>query len=375
MQFMQKELNKEMKKIVIVVGTRPNLVKITQFKKEVQKFENLELKLVHTGQHSNAKMSDVFLEQFQIEIDYFLGITANTPNQLIGEIITKLEGVLLEYQPDLVLCVGDVNSTLATAICTNKLQIKLGHIESGLRSNDRLMPEEINRILTDEITDICFVTEQSGLINLLESGKKQEEIEFVGNTMIDTLVAFQTKIDDSNVLIENQLEPESYFLVTLHRPSNVDTKENLLRVINLLKAISKVKKVVFPIHPRTQNNLKKFNLYNQFLEIENIIILSPQDYFSFQKLIKHSFCVITDSGGIQEETTFQQIPCITLRENTERPSTLIEGTNVLLKFDEDAVLKSVKTIGEGTFKKGTIPKLWDGKATVRILEKCNQFLS
>jgi len=364
-----------MKKIIIVVGTRPNLVKITQFKKEVQKFKNLELKLVHTGQHSNAKMSDVFLEQFNISIDYFLGISAKTPNQLIGEIIIKLEKVLLDYKPDLVLCVGDVNSTLATAICSNKLQIKLGHIESGLRSNDRLMPEEINRILTDEITDICFVTEQSGLINLLESGKKREEIEFVGNTMIDTLVAFQKNISEAKVLKENNLETQAYFLVTLHRPSNVDSLENLQKVINLLEAVSKIKTVVFPIHPRTENNLKKFNLFDQFLEIENLITLSPQDYFSFQKLIKHSFCVITDSGGIQEETTFQQIPCITLRENTERPSTITEGTNVLLKFDEGIVLETIKTIAEGNFKKGRIPKLWDGNATIRILEKCNQLLS
>lgn len=364
-----------MKKILIVVGTRPNLVKITQFKKEAEKFDDLEVKIVHTGQHHNQQMSDVFLQQFNIEIDYFLGIEAATPNQLIGEIILKLEDVVNQYQPNLILCVGDVNSTLATAICANKLGIKLGHIESGLRSNDRSMPEEINRILTDEITDICFVTEQSGFDNLIDNGKQKHQIEFVGNTMIDTLVAFQKEIDASSIIKELTIKENDYFLVTLHRPSNVDAKEKLEKVISLLKEISNLKMVVFPIHPRTENNLKNHQLYDDLLEIKNLKIVKPQGYFAFQKLIKHSFCVITDSGGIQEETTFQQIPCITLRENTERPSTITEGTNVLLEFDNQKIVNTIDSINNGSFKKGTIPKLWDGKATGRILQKCNEILS
>jgi len=362
-------------KILIVVGTRPNFVKITQFKKVVDKFSNLELKIVHTGQHYDEKMSDVFLKQFNIEVDYFLGISNASANSLIGEIIIKLEDIIIDFKPDLLLCVGDVNSTLAAAICANKLHIKLGHIESGLRSLDREMPEEVNRILTDELADICFVTEKSGIKNLQDIGKKESQIAFVGNTMIDTLVHFTTEIEASPVLEEIQQEKRGYILVTMHRPRNVDGKEALLKIIDLFRNLNKDKNVVFPIHPRTQNSFIKFNLFETLKNIENLIIIAPQNYFSFQKLIKYSFCVITDSGGIQEETTFQQIPCITLRENTERPSTILEGTNQLMSFNTKKIQQVITNIKEGKTKKGTIPKFWDGNATERIIEKTIEYLS
>lgn len=362
------------RKILLIVGTRPNLVKITQFKKEVQNFPNLEIRIAHTGQHHTKKMSSIFLEQFNIEIDYFLGLSELSPNSLIGEIIIKLELVINTYKPDLILCVGDVNSTLATAICANKMNVKLGHIESGLRSNDKTMPEEINRILTDEISDICFVTEQSGLDNLVDY-KPNKAIEFVGNTMIDTLISFQNQIDKSSILEEIDVKKQHYFLLTMHRPSNVDDKKSLQKIIELLNQLADIHKVVFPIHPRTENSFKKFELYNEMVSIKNVKLIPPQGYFAFQKLIKYSFCVITDSGGIQEETTFQQIPCITLRENTERPVTITEGTNTLKSFDNQQIINVIDDIKTGKYKKGTIPKFWDGNATYRILQKCNQLLS
>ncbi|MFY9243566.1 MAG: UDP-N-acetylglucosamine 2-epimerase (non-hydrolyzing) [Polaribacter sp.] len=363
------------KNILIVVGTRPNFVKITQFKKVAQKYSDLDVRIVHTGQHYDEKMSAIFLKQFNIEVDYFLGITSTSANSLIGEIILQLEKVITEFSPDILLCVGDVNSTLAAAICANKLGVKLGHIESGLRSLDRQMPEEINRILTDEISDICFVTEKSGLKNLEKIGKKGHQIAFVGNTMIDTLVAFNKEIEASTILEEIAQEKHQYILVTMHRPRNVDTKKALLKIIDLFKNTTQKHHVVFSIHPRTKNSFINFNLNQSLNEINNLTIIDPQNYFAFQKLIKYSFCVITDSGGIQEETTFLQIPCITLRENTERPSTIEQGTNELMSFDTDKISATIQSISEGTFKKGTIPEFWDGNATDRILQKTIEFLA
>ena len=299
------------KRIILVVGTRPNFVKITQFKRVANKYSELELKIVHTGQHYDEKMSNIFLKQFNIEVDYFLGISNASANSLIGEIIIKLEKIVIDFKPHLLLCVGDVNSTLAAAICTNKLNIKLGHIESGLRSLDRAMPEEVNRILTDELSDICFVTEKSGIQNLKNIGKTDSQIAFVGNTMIDTLVYFTKEIEASPILEEIQQKKGAYILVTMHRPRNVDNKEALLKIIDLFKNIAQKNNIVFSIHPRTKNSFIKFELLEALNQIKNLKIIVPQNYFSCKKLIKYSLCVITDSGGIQEETTVQQIPCIT----------------------------------------------------------------
>lgn len=363
------------KRILIVVGTRPNFVKITQFKKVAKNFSNLDIKIVHTGQHFDEKMSAIFLKQFNLEVDYFLNIDNGSPNSLIAKILLKLEEVISNFKPDLLLCVGDVNSTLAAAICANKLNIKLGHIESGLRSDDREMPEEINRILTDELSNLCFVTEKSGVENLLKTGKKDHQIAFVGNTMIDTLVHFEDEIEKSTILEELVLEKKTYILTTIHRPSNVDSKEGLLKMIALFQKISLQKTVIFPIHPRTKNNLEKFDFFDNLLKINNLKVINPQNYFAFQKLIKYSFCVITDSGGIQEETTFQKIPCLTLRENTERPSTIMEGTNQLMTFDSEKIVNFIQNLQIGMAKNSTIPTFWDGNATERILQKCNQYLS
>ncbi len=363
------------KKILIVVGTRPNFVKITQFKRVAKKYQNLDLRIVHTGQHYDEKMSDIFLKQFKIEVDYFLGINSTSANNLIGKIIIELETIITGFKPHLLLCVGDVNSTLAAAICANKLDVKLGHIESGLRSLDRKMPEEINRILTDEISDICFVTEKSGLQNLKNNGKADPQIAFVGNTMIDTLVHFNDEIEASTILSDISQEKGKYILLTMHRPRNVDTKKALLKIIDLCINSAQKRNIIFPMHHRTKSSLIKHDLLDTLKRIDHLIIIEAQNYFSFQKLIKHSFCVITDSGGIQEETTFLQIPCITLRENTERPSTTEEGTNELMALDIQKIAKKIQKIAEGKNNKGTIPKYWDGNATERIIEKAMNFLS
>lgn len=360
------------KRILIVVGTRPNFVKITQFKKQAA-LQNIDLKIVHTGQHYDEKMSAIFLKQFNIEVDYFLNINGKTPNSLIGEIMIKLEEVINNFKPHLLLSVGDVNSTLAASITANKLNVKLGHVESGLRSLDREMPEEINRIITDEISDICFVTEESGIENLKNIGKSDNQIAYVGNTMIDTLVHFEEQIEASTILEET--EYKKYILITMHRPRNVDGEESLHKIISLLKNITENYNVVFSLHPRTKNSFIKNKLFDSLEAIKGLKIIPPQNYFAFQKLVKYAFCVVTDSGGIQEETTFQKIPCITLRENTERPSTITKGTNVLMSFDNEKIVNHLNSIENKLFKEGQVPDLWDGYATGRILKKCIDFLS
>ena len=364
------------KKILTVIGTRPNYIKVTQFEKEFSKYpDQFEYRLLHTGQHYDRNMRDIFFEQLKLnKIDYALGITHGTPGAQIGEIIMKMDAVVQEWKPDLIIVVGDVNSTLAASIVANKSNTKLAHVESGLRSRDLQMPEEWNRLVTDQLADFLFVTEQSGKENLLAEGKKEEQIFFVGNTMIDTLVAFESDIDASPVLNKMNLSPESYVLMTIHRPSNVDQPESLKKLADLIQFVSSNYQIVFPIHPRSMNNIKKFGLEKSFTENKNLLLTEPLDYLAFQKLIKHCKLVITDSGGIQEETTFRRIPCLTLRENTERPITIELGTNELIPFDLAVIEQKISSIEKGTFKKGTVPPLWDGKATERILKEISVHL-
>jgi UDP-N-acetylglucosamine 2-epimerase (non-hydrolysing) len=358
------------KKILTVIGTRPNYIKVTQFEKEFAKFpDQFEYRLLHTGQHYDRNMRDIFFEQLKLhKIDYALGITHGTPGAQVGEIITKMDAVVQEWKPDVIIVVGDVNSTLAASIVANKSNTKLAHVESGLRSRDLQMPEEWNRLVTDRLTDFLFVTEKSGKVNLLTEGRKEEQIFFVGNTMIDTLVAFEVDIDASPILDKMNLKPESYVLMTIHRPSNVDQPKSLKKLSELIQYVSSKYKIVFPIHPRSMNNIRKFGLEKGFSENKNLWLTDPLDYLAFQKLIKHCKLVITDSGGIQEETTYRKIPCLTLRENTERPITIELGTNELIPFDLAVIEQKISSIEKGTFKKGTVPPLWDGKATERIVQ-------
>ena len=357
-----------LKKILIVVGTRPNFIKVTRFKKVIANHPELEVKFVHTGQHFDEKMSQVFFDQFDLRPDFMLNIGQGSPNSQMANIMLGVEKVCLEYQPDLLIVVGDVNSTFAAALTGNKMGIKVAHLESGLRSFDREMPEEINRLLTDEISDFYFVTEQSGLDHLKEEGRDNGNVFFVGNTMIDSLVEFDEDVNNSQIMQTMGLEKGQYVLMTMHRPSNVDTKAGLEVLIEMIINICKNTKLVFPIHPRTVNRLKQYELWESIANLDGLIFSEPMDYFAFQNLTANCKFVVTDSGGIQEETTFRQVPCLTLRNNTERPSTVVLGSNVLVEYTMDALQKRIDEINSGTFKKGQVPPLWDGKSTDRIVE-------
>ena len=361
-----------MKKVVVVIGTRPNFIKITRFKTLAEKQEGITLKLVHTNQHFDDKMAGIFFQQFNIEIDHYLSHFNGRPAAHMGHIIKELDDWFEMESPDLVMVVGDVNSTLCGALVANKRGIPLAHLESGLRSNDERMPEEINRILTDRITDIFFVTEESGRKNLLKEGVDPARIHFVGNSMIDTLVHFQDQIQESDILEKLDLKNQEYALVTLHRPSNVDSLKDLLLVFDFLRDVSDILPVVFPIHHRTVQRIKEHGLEQEFKGLKNCMLIEPQGYFSFQKLISGANIVITDSGGIQEETTFLGIPCITLRENTERPVTIDVGTNRLMDFDAKEIIRIIR---DSDFKAGRKPDLWDGETTPRVLKVIVEYLN
>jgi len=363
------------KKIMLVVGTRPNFIKITQFEKELAAYgDAFEYILIHTNQHFDTNMSDIFFTQLNLKKPEFLTITPSSPAAQIGQIIIELEKSVIKHQPDALIVVGDVNSTLAGAIVGNKTNTLLFHLESGLRSYDNEMPEEINRLITDLVADHFFVTEQSGYDNLLASGKLPQQIHFVGNTMIDTLVAFDSIIQQNDILEKLNLVNKSFVLMTMHRPSNVDTKERLLVLLDIINRVSENNHLVLPIHHRTKNSLIKHNLFHLLENNPKVIISEALDYLAFQKLIATCNYVLTDSGGIQEETTFRQVPCLTLRENTERPSTVTLGTNELVEYNYEAVAEKINEIENGSYKKGTIPPLWDGKATQRIIKVLHEIL-
>ncbi|GIV28295.1 MAG: UDP-N-acetylglucosamine 2-epimerase (non-hydrolyzing) [Bacteroidia bacterium] len=362
------------KKILIVVGTRPNFIKVTQFKPLSEKYPSLEIKIVHTSQHYSDEMSKLFFEELDLQPDYFLDIPTNLSvvSQMV-EIMKGLEKLINEvFYPDLMMVVGDVNSTLAGALVANKMNIPLAHLESGLRSFDDTMPEEYNRILTDRMTKYFFVTEMDAVINLKNEGIAEDKIFFVGNTMIDTLVAFQDKIQQSKILEKLNVRSKEYALVTLHRPGNVDTEEGLKKIISLFQTLQyqfsdRIKHFVFPIHPRTANNFRKFQLWDTLNTIPSLIITQPQSYINFQKLVRDSLLLITDSGGVQEETSYLKIPCITLRPSTERPVTLWEGSNILLPFESGKIIREVnRLLNKTDFYQHSIP-MWDGRSTERIL--------
>lgn len=359
-----------MAKIALLVGTRPNIVKITQFKSEFKKFPNHELVIVHSNQHYSDSVSSAFFSQFDVKVDIILPQFQGNPSAQIGHIIFHLSNHLVEISPDLMIVVGDVNTTLAGAIVANKLNIKLAHLESGLRSNDRTMPEEINRRIVDELSDYFFITEKSGYENLLKEGKDEKQLFFVGNTMIDSLVHFQDQISSQELPFDiNQSLP--IVTLTLHRPSNVDTQEGLEKIVNLIVNLIPFYHLVFPIHPRTKQNLEKFNLQFRLDSIENLTLTTPLDYFAFQKLVSLSYAVITDSGGLQEETTYLKIPCITLRKNTERPITIEVGTNKLMEFEPNEILNQINLLKA---KSSEVPKYWDGNATKRIVSIINSLV-
>ncbi len=351
-------------KIHLIVGARPNFMKaMPVYNRLVESCKDWEIKIIHTGQHYDYEMSEAFFEVLSLkERDIFLDVRSGLHGEQTAKIIEKLEKVFIDERPDLVVVFGDVNSTLAASIVAAKLMIKIAHVEAGLRSFDRTMPEEINRIVTDVLSDYLFVTEESGIENLKREGVDLSRIFFVGNTMIDTLYQILPFCDEEYLKIYN-LKKNSYILVTLHRPSNVDDRERLKEIIYILEKIGKEKTVFFPVHPRTKKMIKNFSI-----KTNNVILEKPLNYKEFLTLEKYALGVITDSGGIQEETTVLGIPCITLRPNTERPITEKIGTNVVLRDRPlEYILELVKDMIDGRWKKGKIPELWDGKASLRIV--------
>jgi len=341
-----------------IVGARPNFMKVAPVMNALKTRKHVIQTLVHTGQHYDANMSDVFFEQLGIPApDVNLAVGSGTHARQTAEIMTRFEPVLLERQPDLVLVYGDVNSTVATALVCAKLGVRVGHVEAGLRSFDRTMPEEINRLVTDQLADLLFTPSEDGDVNLQKEGIFAEKIFRVGNVMIDSLVKLLPAAQLQN---RNGL-PERFALVTLHRPANVDDSIILKRILQSLLEVSHDLSVIFPAHPRTRKRIADFGLHADQLQI-----LDPLSYLEFLAMQSRATVVITDSGGIQEETTYLGVPCLTLRENTERPVTVSLGTNVLVGRDPEKLRSELARILAGEAKKGTIPPLWDGHAGERI---------
>jgi len=357
-------------KIICVCGARPNFMKIAPIIKALNENGNFQTLLVHTGQHYDKKMSQLFFEELNIpQPDINLEVGSGSHAVQTAEVMKKFEPVVLEFKPDYVLVVGDVNSTIACGLVAVKLGVKLIHVEAGLRSRDRTMPEEINRILTDSISDLLFVTEQSGIDNLKQEGIDHDKVHLVGNVMIDTLLANRDKAEKSTILSELKLEKKQYTVITLHRPSNVDCLQGLERIISAFEIIEKDLKLIFPIHPRTKKNIEGSSLQTRVQAMQNLFLLEPVGYMDFLKLMANAAVVITDSGGIQEETTILGVPCLTLRENTERPITITEGTNQLVKLTTEDILAAYNQLRDKDFNvAGQIPRLWDGKAATRIVD-------
>ena len=354
-------------KIIHVVGARPNFIKIASILRACRKAPQIESVLVHTGQHYTDSMSKTFFEELDIPIpDINLEVGSSSHAQQTAEIMKRFEPVVLKHNPDAVLVVGDVNSTVACALVATKLGVKTIHVEAGLRSFDRTMPEEINRVLTDAISDILFVTEPSGVTNLKREGIDGTKVHFVGNVMIDTLEFHKEKAANSRILDKLNLRAKEYVVVTLHRPSNVDQCQAFRKILDGLAEIQKEIKVVFPTHPRTVKNLISSGLMQRPKDLSNMLIIEPLGYLDFLKLMSWSKLVITDSGGIQEETTILGIPCLTIRDSTERPVTITEGTNVLVGRDTDRILNGYRQ-SLNRAKPCTRPKFWDGNTSERIV--------
>ena len=376
-------------KIISVVGARPNFMKIGPLMDEMKKHQEIESILVHTEQHYDENMSRLFFDQLKLpEPDIYLGVGSGSHAQQTAKIMLEFEKVLIKEKPDLVIVVGDVNSTIACALTASKLQIKVAHVEAGLRSFDKSMPEETNRILTDCLSEYLFVTGKSGEINLLREGVDKNKIFFVGNVMIDTLLKHKERANDSRILFNLGLEKEDGFngrerriapfaLVTLHRPNNVDVLDNFIGILEALEEIQQHLKIIYPMHPRTRANIEKFGLSKRFSFLDiaesasrdsGIVILNPLGYLDFIKLMSEAKLVLTDSGGVQEETTVLGVSCLTLRENTERPVTVTQGTNLIVGTKKDTIVKAALEAINATHKKMSIPEKWDGFAAKRIID-------
>lgn len=354
--------------IDIIAGARPNFMKIAPIISAIKMAQhqgiNIKYRLIHTGQHYDKKMSGDFFEQLGIpEPDVNLGAGGGSQAEQTAAIMVGYEKQLAANPSDLVLVVGDVTSTMACSIVAKKLNTRVAHVEAGIRSFDLAMPEEINRMVTDSITDYFFTTSDIANQNLRHAGVPDNRIFFVGNTMIDTLLKQMPAFEQPEFWDELGLTKKNYFVVTLHRPSNVDSPTQIRSLLDVLERFGEDVPAVFPVHPRTRNNLEKFGI-----TLKNVKTVDPMGYLQFNYLVQHSKGVITDSGGITEETTVMGIPCLTLRDSTERPETCAIGTNVLVGTEAAALEKTLKDLIANNWKEGGIPPLWDGKAAQRIVQ-------
>ncbi|MEE9442387.1 MAG: UDP-N-acetylglucosamine 2-epimerase (non-hydrolyzing) [candidate division Zixibacteria bacterium] len=356
------------KKIMLIIGARPNFIKAAPLMRELSAHtEKFDPFLIHTGQHYDHNLSQLFFEQLKMpQPDIYLGVGSGSHARQTAKIMTGLEEEFEKNRPDLVIVFGDVNSTLAASIVTSKMCLKLAHVEAGLRSFDNTMPEEINRIVTDRLSDFLFITEKSGSENLHKEGVSEDKVFFVGNIMIDSLVKNLELARESKIIEQLGIKAKEYAVLTLHRPANVDNKDRLDILLKAIGEVSQKLPVIFPCHPRTKNALSKFGF--NFESNDNFKIIDPVGYLDFLNLQANARLVLTDSGGIQEETTYLQIPCITIRENTERPITAEVGTNVLAGLEYDKIIKAANNVFNGKHPKGRIPDLWDGHTAQRIIK-------
>ncbi len=355
-------------KIISIVGTRPNFVKVAALHRVFRAEPAFNAKIIHTGQQHDARMSAVFFAQLDLpRPDYHLGIDYGSPTRQTADILLRLEPILVAEQPDWLVVVGDVTSTLASALVAVRLGIRVAHVEAGLRSGDRQMPEEINRLLTDQLADLLFVTEQSGVDNLRREGIADESIRLVGNVMIDSLMQYRSQATALDTVGALGLTPKGYLLLTMHRPANVDSEAGLRTLIELVTKLAERQPVVFPLHPRTQINAAQFGLLDQLMKLPGVNVLEPQGYLEFLNLLENAVLVLTDSGGVQEETTYLNVPCLTLRSSTERPVTITLGTNQLQPdMTIDKIMQAVDTLLTSPPKRTQTIPFWDGQTAARI---------
>ena len=363
-------------KIVNVVGARPNFMKIAPIYERMLTEPIIDPYLIHTGQHYDRAMSELFFQQLGLpEPHRYLGVGSGDHGEQTGKIMIDFERAVKDIQPQLVIVVGDVNSTIACGLVAVKLGVKLANVEAGLRSYDRTMPEEVNRVLTDQISDYLFTTERSALENLRREGIDERKVFFVGNVMIDSLRQHQDKAAGRDILERLQITPRDFVLVTLHRPSNVDDADMLKGLLDALSELSRRVPVVFPVHPRSHKKIQEFGLGDLVAGNPGLRLIDPMGYLDFLNCMSNAGVVITDSGGIQEETTVLGVPCITVRDNTERPVTTTEGTNVVVGRDPKAMLGEAFAALDGRGKSGALPELWDGNASQRIVDILVKILS
>ena len=354
-------------KIACIAGARPNFMKVGPIIAALRKAPRVTPILVHTGQHYDDAMSKVFFEDLGLpDPDVYLGVGSDTQARQTAKVMIELESWAQTAKPDYVLVVGDVNSTLAASLVAAKLRLPLGHVEAGLRSFDRDMPEEINRLVTDAVADDLFTSSTDAAPNLIREGVDPARIHFVGNVMIDSLIQHRARASESEVMERLGVSRRGFTLVTLHRPSNVDEPVVFRGILEALGRLSAQKPVLFPVHPRSQKRIQEFALEPILASYPGLRLMDPLRYLDFLKLMDEAALLVTDSGGIQEETTFLGVPCVTVRHNTERPITITEGTNELVGTDPDRLVDAGTRALSGNWKQGKIPELWDGRTGQRI---------